>query len=294
MNNRILVLGATGNIGGVLVQNLKKKGADFAAGVPHAEMAKLSTLNVRGIGLDFGDPDSLDKAMSGFTSVFMLVPMNEKMSTWGKNIIEAAKRSGVTFVLRSSLIDSSPGSEHMMYRVHGQLDQLLRDSGIGFSIVHPNSFMQNFVVYSARRINETGSVISSHGDSKISYVDVRDIAAVDAEILVNPQAHSGKEYTVTGPTALNDTEVADTLSRASGRIITAVSMEEAEYVERMRKSGTPDWYINASMSFEHHIEEGKQAPVSGDVRNVTGKAPVSFEQFAWDYAETWRKVPAAV
>jgi len=294
MNNKILVLGATGNIGTFLIQDLKKKNADFTAGVPFEELDKLKRVGVHGIPLDLGDRFSLEKGFKGFNTIFLLLPMVEPLSSWGQNVIEAAKRNGITFIVRSSLIDSSPDSPHFLFKAHGGVDKMLRDSGIPYCIVHPNSFMQNFVAFHAGSINSSGTFSFPYGDSRISYVDVRDIAAVDAAILADPASHQNKEYTLTGPRALSSGDIAGILSNASGRMIRYVPVDENRFEQGLHKGGMTEWEIKAVMSLGRHIMEDKQSLLSDDVKKVTGSAPISFEVFAKDYARVWRKVLTSV
>ncbi len=87
MSNKILILGATGNIGTLLVQYLKAKGADVTAAAPEDEQGKIKKAGVPGIAVDLGDRYMLEKAMKGFDSVFMLLPLAEPMTGWAENII---------------------------------------------------------------------------------------------------------------------------------------------------------------------------------------------------------------
>ena len=291
MSNKILVLGATGNIGSFLVRNLKDRNADYIAGVPAAERGKLRQMNVNAEALDFNDPASLDSAMKGIDSLFMLLPLEERIIGWAKNVVEAAIKNNVTFILRSSIIDAHPGSKYSLFRVHGEIDQLVRDSGIPYSIVHPNSFMQNFAVYYAEAINSDNSFSFALGDEKISYNDVRDIAAVDAKILTDSSAHIGSEYTITGPESLSCNDIAGILSRTTDRTIRYIQLSELQYRTDLQKMGLSNWDIEMFLSIEHHVKDGKQAILTNDVHALTGWAPISFEQFARDYAETWQKIP---
>jgi uncharacterized protein YbjT (DUF2867 family) len=290
MSNKILVTGATGNIGNFLVQRLKEKGADFIAGVQASEMRKFYNSGEKVVELDFSDDKSLDKAMKGVDTLFMLLPLGERMSEWGRNLVYAAKRNRIKFVLRSSLIDSNPESKHFIFKVHGQIDHILRESGIPFCIVHPNAFMQNFVAYMADEINSTGTFSFAHGNARISYNDVRDIAAVDAEILTNPEAHRAREYIVTGPRAITDSEIALLLSKAASRDISYAPISEEKYIKELHDKKISEWQTKAFVSLEHNVMEDKQSVLSGIVRKITGKNPITFDQFAMDYASTWKKV----
>ena len=294
MSNRILILGATGNIGTFLVQHLKEKKADVTAAAPADEQGKIKKAGVPGISVDLGDRYLLEKAMKGFDTVFMVLPLAEPMTSWAENIINAAQRNKISFILRSSLMDANPASSHFLFKVHGHIDEMVRHSGIPYSITHPNSFMQNFTVYYADQINSANALSFNMGDGKISHIDVRDIAASNAEILLNPGAHHYKEYTLTGPRALSLRETAAAISRAAGRTINYVAVDDAAFEKALHGFGMSEWDIRAMASLGPHVREGLQAEVSDDVRLLTRKNPIHFEQFADEHARVWQKVPAAV
>lgn len=290
MNQKILVLGATGNIGSQIIRILKGNQAEYVGGVPASELPKLEHAGVNGVAVDFSDPGSLDAAFQGINRLFLLVPMAEPMVNWGRNIVDAAKKNEIEFIVRSSLMDADPRSPYYLFMQHGQIDEYVRASGIPYAVVHPNSFMQNYVVYYRDTIVNDDALYFPYGDAKDSFVDVRNIAAVDAQILMHPEKYANREFTVTGPEALSQNDIAGLLSGAVSRKITyhPVSVEQAE--QSMRSSGMSDWEITATMSLNRHIIDGKQAAVTEDVRKVTGREPITFRQFARDNANAWKKV----
>jgi uncharacterized protein YbjT (DUF2867 family) len=290
MSNKILVLGASGNIGRILVHKLQKRKADFIAGVPLPEIHKLEELNIKCAKLDFNEPASLDNAMKGIDTLFMLLPMEEPMIQWGSNILRSAKNSGVQFILRSSIINAYADSRYALFKVHGQIDGELRSSGIAFSIVHPNAFMQNFTVYHLNTINENNEFYFPHSTSRISYIDARDIAEVDSIILTDPSSHYKKEYTLTGPSAISNSEIASMLSETTGRKISFIKLSQQDFRKQLETMKIPSWNIDMIMSVEQHAEDGKLEILTDDIYRITGKMPISFMEFTRDYAEKWRKV----
>ncbi|MGE5307462.1 MAG: NmrA family NAD(P)-binding protein [Deltaproteobacteria bacterium] len=295
MSNKILVLGATGNIGSFLVQELQKKNADFITGVPARDRAKLSNVGVESAEVDFSDTATLDAAMAGIDTVFMLLPAAENMVNWATNIVASALKQHVGFIIRSSLIDAHPDSPYFLFNIHGRIDQIVRDSGLRYSIVHPNAFMQNFVAYYADAIcNDNAFYFSQDRKAQVSYVDVRDIAAVDAEILSDPIPHDGIEYTVTGPEALTCDDIAAALSQAAGRDIEYIPLDREQYAASLQKIGMNEWSIKAFLSLDDHTNDNRQSVVTDDVRRLTHRAPIDFRKFASDYARAWKKVPVKV
>ena len=295
MDGKILVLGSTGNIGSLLVQNLQKRNADFIAGTHGLEgMDKLKRLNVQAVDLDYSDPASLDNAMAGVERLFMLTPVSEKMTNWGKNIIDSAVRNNLRFILRISIMDTNPHSPHTIFRLHGKVDQMLRESSIPYSIVQSNVFMQNLSLYWGYSISRNDTFFSMHDDYLVSYIDMRDVAEICAAILTNPGAHQNREYTVTGSESLSDQDVSRILSRVAGRTIRPVSVDEDRFREELLSLGMPEWDINLYISLEHSILEGQHSVISNEIMSLTGRLATTFEQFARDYAQTWEKAPAGV
>jgi uncharacterized protein YbjT (DUF2867 family) len=260
--------------------------------VPRHDLAKLNNVGVKGFPVDFNEPSLLDGAMKDARSVFMLLPMAPDMLDWAKNIVDSCLRNGVRFILRSSLMDAAPGSDYFLFDLHGTIDSMVRDSGIPYAIVHPNAFMQNFVVYYAGTINSQDAFyFTQRPRTRVSYVDVRDIAAVDSAILKEPQAHAGREYTLTGPSALTNDDIAAALSNAAGREIRYVELDKEQYTQGLLSMGMSEWAVRALLSLDDHVNDGKQEELTADLRRVARRDPIAFDRFVRDYAPAWKKAP---
>jgi uncharacterized protein YbjT (DUF2867 family) len=150
--------------------------------------------------------------------------------------------------------------------------------------------MQNFVQFYGQSITEKDEFYFPDKDLQFSWVDVRDIAAVDTEILLNPSVHQNKDYTVTGSEALTFSRIATILSKVTGRSIRFVEVSNDQYIAAMRSMGAPEWSIGMTMSLWEYAKTGKGAEVSNTVFSLTGRNPITFEQFVRDYAKNWGKV----
>ncbi len=140
MAGKILVTGATGNIGGEIVRQLKEKNTDFVAATNSRTID-----GVDSISLDFADTESLETAMHGVSTLFMVLANGPDMITWGKNIIDSAKKCGVAHIVRSggSLADGT--SDIGTRKALAETDQYLKESRVDYTIIAPNFFMQNFI-----------------------------------------------------------------------------------------------------------------------------------------------------
>lgn len=204
-----------------------------------------------------------------------------------RTALNAAKAAGVRFVMRSSGAGANAQSPWAMPRLQGEIDQLVLDSGIDHAIVRPSTFMQNFINFYGDMI-KNGTVYLSHAQGKTSFVDVADIAAISAMILVNPNIHKGQIYTLTGPQALSVQEALDIVQAEVGHSITYVPVSEDAALESMKEIGMDDWSIQVMSSFNQITAAGWAAELSLDVARLTGKEPRDFELFAKENASQWR------
>ena len=278
----ILVTGATGNIGRAVLASLQAAGANVIAG----SRAGNAVDGVSGRKVDFNDPTQLAGAFKGVDRLFLVFPLESNKIALATNAISAAKAAGVKFIVRSSGAGADAQSPVALAKLQGTVDQLVMNSGVPYSLLLPNSFMQNWINYYGGMI-KAGALYLSHGDGKISSVDVRDIADVAAAILLNPDAHNGKSYTLTGPQALSAHECLAQIAKASGRVAQYVAVPEAASIEAMKNMGMDDWSIDMLSSLNQIIAAGYAAGITTDVETVTGKPARTFSAFAHDHANAW-------
>ena len=281
MANKILVTGATGNIGKALVAELNSLGADFDVMSSKAQSAP----NAR-VG-DFSDIDSLIKAFSGIDPLFLLFPLTENKLQLAKNAAAAAIAAGVKHIVRSSGAGADPESGFALPRLQGQIDAVLEQTGIPTTFLRPAGFMQNYVTYQSQAIKDGTLYMADAGQAQ-SLIDARDIAAVAARVLVNPQAHAGRAYTLTGGEAFTGVEAAATLSKLLGRDVKHVSVPTDAAVSAMKEWQMPAWLIELMDSLNKVVSAGYASGVSADVENILGRKPRTFAAFAEDHAAQWR------
>jgi uncharacterized protein YbjT (DUF2867 family) len=275
--NHILVTGASGNIGRALVSELKARRADFAVMSSRAAPGA-----VQG---DFADRASLERAFSGVDTLFLLLPLVPNKLELARNAVQAARAAGVRHIVRSSGAGADASSPIALAKLQGEIDALVAASGIAHTFLRPNSFMQNWVNYSAAAL-KAGTFYAPHGDGAQSLVDARDIAAVAAAVLTDPASHAGRAYTLTGPEALTDAQMVAQIAKAAGHSITYVDVPESAAREAM--SGMPPVMVEWFMSLNHVIKQGWAAGVTDDVPRLTGRAPRRFADFVVENAATWR------
>ncbi|SKC64827.1 Uncharacterized conserved protein YbjT, contains NAD(P)-binding and DUF2867 domains [Burkholderia sp. YR290] len=287
MSNTILVTGATGTVGRELVKALKAAGANVIAMSSTGKAIE----GVETRHADLADPASLAPALRGIDTLFLLLPLKANMVELARNAVAAARAAGVKHIVRSSGAEADPASPCAIGRVQGEIDQLVTQSGMAYTLTRPNCFMQNYLTYYGDTIR-AGTLYLPQGDGKVAFVDVRDIAAVNASILRHPAAHAGKTYTLTGGKALSNAEVTQCIGAALGRSISYVAVPDDAAVASMREAGMDDWSIETVMSLNRVIAAGDTAAVSPDVEKLLARAPYTFERFVADHVASWRQEPS--
>ncbi len=281
-SNRILVTGASGNIGSELVKFLQARKADFAVMRSKPGADDTGVLTVQG---DFADPASLERAMRGFDTLFLLLPLMPNKVELARNAVAAAKAAGIRHIVRSSGLGADAASGGSLARLQGTIDALIQASGIPFTLLRPAGFMQNWVNFSAAQL-KAGTYYAPNGAGAQSLVDVRDIAESAAAVLQDPAAHAGRAYELTGGESLTNPQMLDIIGAAAGHPIVYVDVPESAAREAM--AGMPPVMIAWFLSLHHAIKQGWAAAVSGDVQRLTGHAPRRLADFAAENAAAWR------
>ena len=284
MNRPIFVSGATGNIGGEVVRRLLQRGASVCAGVrSQRSAAAVEQLGAEAVVVDLRDTESIRAALTGVERALSLSPLVPDQAELGVKFVEAARLAGVGYVVRvSSFGAGSP--EITLNDWHREAEAALEGSGIPYTLVRPNFFMQNYLAFAAATVRAEDAFYLPHGDGAISSIDVRDIASVVATLLTG-DGHHGVAYELTGPQALTNHDVAGILSRSAGRTIEYVDVSDGVARRSMAELGLPATVIDGLLELAAVIRAGERAAVTPAVEQVTGEPPLSFERFATDNLE---------
>ncbi len=276
----ILVTGANGTTGSEVVRQLAAEGRPVRAMVRKPENAEpFPKERVEVVVASFSDIDSLDSAMNGVDAVFMISFEHPDHLALQANVIEAAKRAGVKMVVRLSGVGAGGNSGDPLVSNHGKGDRQLARSGLGYVLIRPQWFNQNFLTYCS------GGVISlPAGNAPLPFVDVRDIAAVTIEALTEP-SHEGQAYNLTGPEALNHTEVAAILSEATGKHFVYEDVSPETYRRGLIGEGASEHYADLITNVFAFVRSRGEDEVHDDIERVLGRPAISFRRFAHDYAD---------
>ena len=278
---KILVTGAGGTVGSEVVRQLQQTGAQFRAAYHSESKAQAARgSGIDAVVVDFNKPESLPAALDGIDKLFLLSGGAPNQVEQEINAVEAAKKAGVKHIVKLSVIGAAE-EEFSFAKMHRAAEKVVEASGIPWTFLRPNGFMQNMENYSLPTIQSQGAFYSSVGDARVAHVDVRDIAAVAVKVLTEP-GHEGKSYTLTGPAAVTNREIAEKLSATSGREIHYVDLADADLKQGLLGAGMPEAYANAYLDLMRYYRTGSAGNISDDIRRVTGRDPIAFDQYARD------------
>lgn len=277
----ILLTGATGNTGQVIAEELTRRGVPFVAMTRSASSrARLDALGIPSIGADFDDPVSLDRALRGVEKAYLVCTPDEKLIPREVAFIDAAKRAGVRHIVKCSAFFAGLDAPTQNLRSHGEIERQLIASGIDYTILRPNGFMQTFTHFGWDLIEKAGVMSMPAGDGGIPLVDVRDVAAAAIKALTEP-GHVGKIYDLSGPEALTMYQAAEILQRALGRPVTYIPGTERQMAAVSWLLGVPRVPAEHVIKIFRMLREHRFEETLPTLREL-GISPTTYEQFVAD------------
>ena len=281
----ICITGAGGTVGSEVLKQLESTDARFR--VAYFSKGKAERARATGVDaavIDYNRPDTLEEAFGGCDRLFLLGPNVLEQTALELNAVEAAKASGVRHIVKQSVMGAEEES-YSLAKVHRPVERAIESSGLTWTFLRPNSFMQNVVTFMSETIRAEGAFYSASGSAKVSHVDVRDIAAVAVHALTGAD-HEGKAYTLTGPEALTYEAIAGELSAALGRTITHVNLPPSDLKQAMLAGGMPEELADRMLDLERYFREDRASSISDDIKLVTGSNPRRFQDFLRETAAT--------
>ena len=278
-SGRVLVTGAGGAVGRELTAMLEGAGALVRAAVHRRDdLVPEKDLDIDRVVVDFAAPDTLHAALQDVEVLYLLTPQVPETVAQVRAAVTAALICGVRRIVRQSLCTADTGRDALS-RWHREAESVIAASGLPYTFLRPNSFMQNFVTVYGPSIRREDRFRLPLGAAAMSSVDARDIAAAATAVLIDEV--DDDIYTLTGPQALTGAEMATVLTGVSGRPITY--LDEPEDAGRP-PAGESERAVSAALrEFGDEMRAGRLAAVTGDVERLTGRPTISFAQFARDY-----------
>jgi uncharacterized protein YbjT (DUF2867 family) len=177
-----------------------------------------------------------------------------------------------------SAASADPDSDDPLVSNHGKGDRQLADSGLGYVLLRPQWFNQNFLTYCPG-----GIIRLPAGEARLPFVDVRDIAAVAIKAMSEP-GHSGQAYVLTGPENLSHGQVAEILSKATGKKFIYRDIAPETYRQELIEEGASAYSAELVTKLFARVRSRGQGEIHDDIRRVLGRPAITFRQFARDFA----------
>ena len=279
----ILITGASGSAGGAVLKEVSKTNKRFRAMYRSREDAAKAAAGIPTVIADFADKASLRRALEGVNSVYLVCsPVRELVELEG-NVVDVCRETGVRHVVLNSALGAGDYSKSFP-SWHHKVEEKLKASGLDCTILRPNSFMQNILTYYAPGIRSQGTFYAGMGSARTSFIDVRDLAVVATKALTAPESTS-KTYELNGPEALTYGEVAEKISRASGRKVQYVDIPEEQQKQSMLDQRMPEWQVTALLDLQAYYTGGKGGEVDDVLANLLGRSPTTMDQFLAEFAD---------
>ncbi|MGH7540223.1 MAG: SDR family oxidoreductase [Gemmatimonadota bacterium] len=283
----ILCVGGTGMVGSEVVARLKDRNASVRCMTRSSEKAGKIRDGVHFVAGDLEDPSNLGAAFEGVDRVHLLTPLHPHEAVLGRNAVRAAEEAGVARIVLHSVhrADEAPHIPHFRSKI--EILDAIRDSGIPWAAIEPNSYFQNDYRY-RDPILGIGIYPQPLGSIGTSLVDVRDISDATVSALLD-DGHEGTRYAIVGPEALTGAEVAATWTRHVGREVRYAG-DDLEAWERANRPHIPEWLLpDLKRMYAHFIEHGLHATDEELERQlrVLGHEPRDYDSFVRETVAAW-------
>lgn len=279
---KILVTGATGNVGAEVIKALELANQEtIATVVKQDDLKKFPT--DKAVVFDFADFTTWEPALEGVDRVFLMrPPAISDVKTYLFPFIDLAMQKGIKHIVFLSL----QGVSFNPLTPHFKVEKYLKRKRAPYTFLRPNFFMQNLSTFYKDDIAQNSEIYLPAGKGHTAFVDVRDIGAVAAGVFTGAD-HIGKAYTLSGSESLDYYQVAEKLSSELGRTIAYQNPLVAEHVERLKSNGSPEEFIKVQKMLYFVVRHNFSSDTKSDIAKLLGREPITFKQFVHDYAHIW-------
>jgi len=284
----ILLTGATGTAGSFIANEFVRQREPVRILV--RDRAKATGLErVPTVDLVEGDmsrANSLGSALEGVDRVLMISgPRMDTVETQS-TFIDACKAAGVRHVIKFSGLDARPETTFPFGLMHKEIEEYLEKSGLAWTHLRPTGFMQEYL-REAPSIIHQGAIYLALGDVRLNPVDLADVGRVGF-LLLRDGGHEGARLPMTGPEALTMAEVADRISRATGKTVRYVAVSPIERRQALITHGIPPEFADAlDRQVEERLKGGLESRVDLSTHELFNVKPTAFLEFAHRNAQAF-------
>ena len=284
MSDTLLVTGATGQLGKLVLDQLLGSGVEPARIIATSrDTAKLADYTAKGVQArvaDFDDPASLDKAFAGADRI--LIISTDALDQPGKRLkqhlaaVAAAKKAGAKHILYTSM--PSPETSVIPFAPdHLGTENAIKATGIPYTILRNGWYMENLFMALPHAL-QTGQWYSSSGEGRLAHIARADAAKAAAAALASA-VNESRTYTLTGGEQRSTDEIAALVANAPGKRLDVVHISDEALAGGLKGAGLPDFLIPIVVSFDANTRGGHINMVTNDVTSLTGATPVKLGAF---------------
>ncbi len=276
----ILVTGATGHLGGAVVEQLLKNLAPNEFAILARDQNKAKHFADKGVEVriaDFDNKDSLDKAFKGISKVLLIPTIVPNRLEQNKLVTDMAVKNGVKHIVY-------PGISHKNINesavegldAHFKTEDYIRGSGLIYTFLRNNLYMDTLPLYAGENVFEKGFYLPA-GNGKVPFVLRREMGEAAANVLLE-DGHENKTYDIAGNVLYSYQDVADALSKISGKRVSYTAAEPETFAQQLKESGVDDFIIFIVTGFNIDIKNGQFEIVTNDLEKLLGREPVGLEK----------------
>jgi NAD(P)H dehydrogenase (quinone) len=279
----ILITAATGHLGTATIDFLLQKNvpANQIAGLVRDEK-KAAGLSAKGISLrkgDYHDAASLQAAFKGIdTLVFISSGSIHDRVAQHKNVVDAAKANGVKNILYTSVLKASETLKFLPALDHYHTENFLKESGIAYTVFR-NTFYIEVLPGLLGGALQNGQWYYAAGNGKANFAARADMAEAIANVAIAPAAHANKIYEIAGGHSYTFHEIAEVVSRATGKTIQYIPVSLDALKEGMKQAGVPEAYIPMYASIAESISVGDLDSEDAALEKLLQRKPATLEAY---------------
>jgi uncharacterized protein YbjT (DUF2867 family) len=277
----ILLTGATGTAGSSIAKEFVEQRVPVRILVRDKTKARqfenIPTVEI--VEGDMSAPNSLARALDGVDRALMIsAPVMDMVDTQHR-FIDASKAAGVRHVIKFSGLDARPDTTFPFGLMHLEIEKYLEASGLAWTQLRPTGFMQEYL-REAPSIVKDGALYLALGDTRLNPIDVRDVAKVGF-LLLRDGGHEGERIPMTGPEALTMADIAERISRATGRTVRYVPISAEQRRQALIAHGIPAPIADAlDKQVEERLKGGIESQVDLSTHRLFNVKPTTFLEFA--------------
>lgn len=278
---RILITGATGNVGMIIIKYLFMNGVEeqIVAGVrniPEAKSKFTENEKVEFVCFDFENPETFKQALENIDLVFLLRPPHiSDVDRYFKPLIEAIRHSGIQKLIFLSV----QGAEKSKVIPHNKIEKLIVQAGIPFIFLRPSYFMQNLTTTLLKDVQEKRKIILPAGNAKFNWIDIENIGEAVAVLVCKFQEYCNRAIEMTGYDNKNFSEVVDLINKNTAIEIVFINSGPFRFYRIKKQEGMQKGMILV-MILLHFIPRFQKEPrISDFYEKLTGKKPTGLNEF---------------